>query len=72
MDAYRNLGSVKSGKIDIVDNGESFEVVYSNECYVKSPFKCSVSFSKTFTMAEILRSNEVGSFLSRFGVFLPK
>jgi hypothetical protein len=54
------------GKIHIVDNSSHWHVEYHNSVYVNSPFICPVTFSKSFSLDQIIKSSEVISFLSRF------
>ena len=58
--------TVPNGHVEIIDTGTSFQIKYHNEIYKGSPFLCSVSFSKDYSVEQIMRSSEVIRFLRRF------
>lgn len=58
--------TVEWGEVEIVKVNGSWEVTYYNNLYVGSPFKLGTTFSLDFTATQVLNSNEVKRFLSRF------
>lgn len=57
---------VPNGHIEIIDNGVSLQVKYYNPIYKGSPFLCPVSFSKNYSVEQIVKSSEIACFLKRF------
>ena len=51
-------------EIDIVD--DSYELTYHNKIYKNSPIKVPITFSTKFSIAEVMASSEVLTFMSRF------
>lgn len=57
---------VQCGELEILDEGESWAVVYHNSRFVGSPFRCPVTFSKEFRRHNLRQDPVVVTFLSDF------
>ena len=60
------MTTVSNGELEIEQKDDSWHVTYHNKIYKGSPFKLPMSFSTTFTADQVINSNEVQIFLSRF------
>ena len=55
-----------NGLFKILDKGNYWQVIYSNEIFKNSPFIMPTTFSKEFSYSEVLHSEELEKFLSIF------
>lgn len=58
----------RNGEMKIKRKGDTYSLEYHNPIYVNSPFKMPTQFSTDFTIEEIIKSNEVVKFMSRFNL----
>lgn len=58
--------TVPNGEMEILDEGDSWALVYHNSIYKNSPFRMPTTFSKAFELSELMRQPEVTAFLARF------
>lgn len=57
---------VPNGHIEIIEHSHCCQVKYYNSIYKGSPFLCPTTFSKDYSVEQVMKTLEVVNFLKRF------